>query len=452
MSSFICNVPLDVSVPPRFIVNLDLPPMIRWQHIVRLYIDQLHQVEKKIESMINAIIGQWLGPMCENVLSTIMAGITRLGLVYYGQELKGISHDTGIPLGKLVMMQFVYECFACCTSIVCQNKETNIPMHIRTMDWEFDFLKQLTIDVDLQRNGQSVFKATTWVGYVGILTGMRVKNGYSVSVNFRHTGGQLTTNLKTALASGWPIGFLVREILESTDKYELAVEQLAQSSIIAPCYFTICGTSQNKTLGTLLTRKQSLEENRQTVSEHGSIIQTNMDHWSLERDEDILYSILRRAVSKRLLNQMTEVNEYELWKLLSEYPICNDITIYGTFMCSQYDIYHTRYPQENRKFNSDEKVQFISLTDLNDDLYWQLSSTYVCCNCGRDFDINENPCGNCVHAGTWHARFDDCSYLKCGFHLGKKASIGIQHWSCCYSLESRSNTCSQSNPHTFIKQ
>ncbi|CAF2530501.1 unnamed protein product [Rotaria sp. Silwood2] len=403
MSSFICNVPLDVSVPPRFIVNLDLPPMIRWQHIVRLYIDQLHQVEKKIESMINAIIGQWLGPMCENVLSTIMAGITRLGLVYYGQELKGISHDTGIPLGKLVMMQFVYECFACCTSIVCQNKETNIPMHIRTMDWEFDFLKQLTIDVDLQRNGQSVFKATTWVGYVGILTGMRVKNGYSVSVNFRHTGGQLTTNLKTALASGWPIGFLVREILESTDKYELAVEQLAQSSIIAPCYFTICGTSQNKTLGTLLTRKQSLEENRSS-------------------------------------------------KLLSEYPICNDITIYGTFMCSQYDIYHTRYPQENRKFNSDEKVQFISLTDLNDDLYWQLSSTYVCCNCGRDFDINENPCGNCVHAGTWHARFDDCSYLKCGFHLGKKASIGIQHWSCCYSLESRSNTCSQSNPHTFIKQ
>ncbi len=55
-------------------------------------------------------------------------------------------------------------------------------------------------DVDFQKNGQTISKATTWVGYVGILTGMRVHNGYSVSVNFRHTGGSITTNLKTALA------------------------------------------------------------------------------------------------------------------------------------------------------------------------------------------------------------------------------------------------------------
>jgi hypothetical protein len=63
-------------------------------------------------------------------------------------------------------------------------------------------------------------------------------------------------------SSGWPIGFLVREILESTNSYDLAVEQLAQSSIIAPCYFTICGTSRNETAGTLLTRRQTSEENR----------------------------------------------------------------------------------------------------------------------------------------------------------------------------------------------
>lgn len=59
----------------------------------------------------------------------------------------------------------------------------------------FDFL-----DVDFQKNNQTICKATTWVGYVGILTGMRIQNGYSVSVNFRHTGGTLATNLKTALS------------------------------------------------------------------------------------------------------------------------------------------------------------------------------------------------------------------------------------------------------------
>ncbi|CAF4883853.1 unnamed protein product, partial [Rotaria sp. Silwood1] len=86
------------------------------------------------------------------------------------------------------------------------------------------------------------------------------------------------------LCSDWPIGFLVHEILESTSNYNIAVEQLAQSPIIAPCYFTICGTSQCKTIETLITRKQTSEENR------------------------------RRALSKQLLNQIEIVNEYELWK------------------------------------------------------------------------------------------------------------------------------------------
>jgi len=80
-----------------------------------------------------------------------------------------------------------------------------------------------------------------------------------------------------------------------------------------------------------------------------------------------------------------------------------------------------------------------------------LSSTYVCHKCEREFNIDDNSGGGCSHTGTWHAQFNDCSYLKCGLHLGKKASIGKQHWSCCYSLDHQSTICSISDPHTFIK-
>jgi len=80
-----------------------------------------------------------------------------------------------------------------------------------------------------------------------------------------------------------------------------------------------------------------------------------------------------------------------------------------------------------------------------------LSSTHVCHKCEREFNINDNPGGKCVHVGTWHAAYNDCSYLKCGLQLGKKGSIGKQHWSCCYSLEEQSDTCSESGPHTHIK-
>ena len=145
MSSLICAVPSDVSVPPCFTVDLDQPPATRWQHIARLYIDQLRAVEKQIDSMIDQLIGQWLGPMLAKVLSTLLDSVTQLGLVYYGEELKGFARETGIELGRLVLMQFVYECFACCTSIVCRDEQTKIPVHIRTMDWGLDFLKSLTI-------------------------------------------------------------------------------------------------------------------------------------------------------------------------------------------------------------------------------------------------------------------------------------------------------------------
>jgi hypothetical protein len=33
-------------------------------------------------------------------------------------------------------------------------------------------------------------------------------------------------------------------------------------------------------------------------------------------------------------------------------------------MCPEYDIYHTRFPQDQIGFMSNEKAQFISLTDI----------------------------------------------------------------------------------------
>ena len=145
MDSLICEVPADVDIPPHFIIDLDQPPALRWQHVVHLYRDQLLQVEARIESMVQTILGNWLGPAVESIVATLMSGITKAGLVFYGEEIKGIAKDSGIALGKMALMQFVYECFACCTSIICKNSITNTPMQIRSMDWGLDFLKKLTI-------------------------------------------------------------------------------------------------------------------------------------------------------------------------------------------------------------------------------------------------------------------------------------------------------------------
>ena len=89
---------------------------------------------------------------------------------------------------------------------------------------------------------------------------------------------------------------------------------------------------------------------------------------------------------------MKTVDEHELWKvnrfptsppftgmdlraspqrplisslqLVSTYPMLNSITIYGTLMCPEYGVYHTRHPHDDRGFNSKEVDQLIPSVDL----------------------------------------------------------------------------------------
>jgi hypothetical protein len=88
---------------------------------------------------------------------------------------------------------------------------------------------------------------------------------------------------------------------------------------------------------------------------------------------------------------------------------------------------------------------------MQDQISDKLQSFHICRICGRKFFSDNNTGGNCIHSGTWHAKYEDCSYLKCGFNLGIKASIGKQHWSCCYSLERESNICTESKPHVKVQ-
>ncbi|CAF4518444.1 unnamed protein product, partial [Rotaria magnacalcarata] len=40
----------------------------------------------------------------------------------YGDEMKGISQATGVPLGEIVLYNIFYEIFTLCTSIVAEDQ------------------------------------------------------------------------------------------------------------------------------------------------------------------------------------------------------------------------------------------------------------------------------------------------------------------------------------------
>ena len=148
---------------PRYVVNLDANPKDRWKHIVKDYLVHLPDVTTMCEDVLGS-------SLVASIASMILSSVSKAGMVYYGQELKGIADATGISLGRVIMLQIAYEAFSACTSIIV-NGPDNYPLHIRTMDWDMTELKKLTIEVDFIKNGNVLYTATTWAGYVGVLTG-----------------------------------------------------------------------------------------------------------------------------------------------------------------------------------------------------------------------------------------------------------------------------------------
>jgi N-acylethanolamine-hydrolysing acid amidase len=283
-------------------------------------------VESIVKDEIKSNIGDILGPALTSIGTGIMETATSLGRVYYGEELKAISARSGVKLGRLVILQLMYEAASCCTSIVVPGPD-GVPRHIRTMDWGMDLLADLTIEIEFVKGGKTLYIATTWAGYVGILTGIKPSN-FSVSVNFRVTGDSMWTNIKKAATACWPIGFLLREVFESAPDYDTAISWLSNSKLIAPCYFTVCGTKPGE--GALLTRNRQGVEQLWELGKAGPIVQTNIDHWNNNDDDDILYSIDRRDRARTYVDSdptYSQITESNLWRLMSKRPILNSLTV-----------------------------------------------------------------------------------------------------------------------------
>jgi hypothetical protein len=166
-------------------INLDLDPSDRWKQVMFDYKDLFIEAMNNMESIMAefGILGGAIN-FASAIACKIMNGIM------YREELQSISNISGIPLHKLVLCQICYEMFAACTSVVIKGHNN---IHFRTMDWEMEFLKKITIKVQFMKNDKYLFEAITWVGYMGIVTGMSKK--HSIAVNYRRANGTLMGNM-----------------------------------------------------------------------------------------------------------------------------------------------------------------------------------------------------------------------------------------------------------------
>jgi len=254
---------------PWVTVDLDQPALTRWSHVVA-------PQKAGILNLVNVVIKTLRKLLSDSVVDAALKAINARLDTYagalpndYGDEMKGIAAATDIDPAVIFMYNTFYTVFGACTSIVAQ-AETQEMFHARNLDfglwpafnfskgelWELtSALRPLIINVDVQRNGSTLYKATTFNGFVGIHTAVR-GGAFSLTIDSRFDdhldAGLLRWLVAPTLDNGHEVTMACRAAMEGSLTFEAGLDNLNSTRVLGPAYIILGGPNPGQ--GTVLTK------------------------------------------------------------------------------------------------------------------------------------------------------------------------------------------------------
>ena len=335
-SSSASPVPPDTPVAAkRYTINLDLPPQQRWINVAKDHEKGIIQLLQQVKKMVP--------PEVVSLLSVLGDDVDRYMPYPYGLEMVGIAEALkGISTGDVVLGNTLYEVTAygnqrekggakMCTSIVAETINGTI-YHGRNLDYSFtDLLRDMTITVDFQQGGKTVYTGTTFAGMVGLMTGQK-PHAYTITLDERDQGKWWMNAYESLIAGTHGIASLhIRDAIADKEMdFESAVIYLADKPLIAPCYIIIGGTRPRE--GVVITRDRTAALDLWRLdAEHSRwyVVETNYDHWQPPPADDD-----RRDPAIKAMNETTRagLTPTSLFKVMSTPPVLNNRTAYTVVM------------------------------------------------------------------------------------------------------------------------
>uniref|UniRef100_A0A7S3ZDY4 Acid ceramidase N-terminal domain-containing protein n=1 Tax=Lotharella globosa TaxID=91324 RepID=A0A7S3ZDY4_9EUKA len=305
-------------VNSTFKIDLDRDPRDRWTEAVEAKKEFLQATLEDVISELPASV-QKLIPFVEWMLDDAEGFLPEP----YREEVKGIAEVAGVPPGQVLIANIYYELASGCTGLVAIDPEKKTAIHARNLDYGLPGLQNLTVNVEFFRNGSIVAKGTTYVGYVGLLTGASPM-GFSVQLNERDTkNGSVWDNAFEALFKGGAIsGFLLRDLLVSGMSFSEAIQVAQTRHIISPCYYIFAGPGNE---AAVVTRERQSAVDTMYMSDTRNenvwfLLQTNYDHWEKPPADDTRRNYT--AAHMRDLGQGA-VSVQSVFDLVSAWPTQN---------------------------------------------------------------------------------------------------------------------------------
>lgn len=326
-----------------FVINLDLPADQRWNEVGKAKAAEIKHLFTVFKGLLLSI-SSYAQYMIDFVDKDF--GYIAETLPYpFGDELRGISKASGLPLGETILYNIFYEIFTFCTSIIAQDSDGKL-YHARNLDfglfmgwesknhtWEVtEALRPGVITLDWQRGGKTVFRSVNFAGYIGILTGMK-QGIFTLTMNERFSldGGYIGI-IKWILgdrSASW-MSFLTRATMENATSYKQARQRLSDSKMLAPAYFILGGNQSGEAC--VITRDREKAVDVWDIGTRNStwyILETNYDHWKKP-----LFLDDRRTPANRCMQEMTQkkVGFPGIFDVLSSRPVLNKLTTYTALM------------------------------------------------------------------------------------------------------------------------
>lgn len=341
----------------KYKINLNDKPEDRWKHIYEDNQDNIQKLrvfmDEQITKQFHHIVIKLLFPILFFFLN-IYSWFSRNE---YVRELKGISKRFNLSFSKLLLLNVGYDFVAHCTSVVCYDKINSRVWHLRNMDWDGDLLRDLTIDVEFYKDNLTMYRCTTWLGFVGILTGMRCQQyelankekrlwyPMCISLNYRKENGYRIRNIFNIIRGYTPCGIAIRQVLETVGK------KIDEIKMIAPCYITVATTRYLNIYEVgcnNCVRYYKINYNMSNMTDYTDqkiafLVQTNTDYnvkqvdeYWCDGDELLINSVDRKNKMVELLKN-TELTHDNCVEMLKTEPVFNDETVYTTIMSVNID-------------------------------------------------------------------------------------------------------------------
>ena len=177
---------------PRYTIDLSLEPEARYVALAQHYRPELHRLRPILDRLLSdygvpKVICQTINWIARLLLRKAHSSVETA-------ELRGISKAANIPMYLLLVLNLLLDVIVGCTSGAAKSRgekeaQANTRMlHFRTMDWGMEALRAFVVQLDYVKtkaaSGETILGSSiTYVGFVGVLTGVR--KGLSLSFNER---------------------------------------------------------------------------------------------------------------------------------------------------------------------------------------------------------------------------------------------------------------------------